>query len=207
MASAEWNWFHYEDGLDEGWGCVWRSIQNAIFRLVGRERRASVIPLERMVEYAKVRASPVPFRSVFEHPPFRWIEPAHIRHLRECLNVSGLVPQSMRFVAVVPTDRSRHTSIFLKTEPHDYEQILDSEDNSEDIRAIYRRLCADPDRTAIVFDDGIMGVCLVSLDGGESVTVIDPHSTKQAITDRSLRSEEDFLGLCRYGAMMAIIAC
>lgn len=181
MASAltrGWAWFHYES--DAGWGCVWRSIQNALYRIVGLNRRMLVPTVQEMIGSLDYRT-----QALVNRAPRGWGEPAMTAGCGVVFRV-GVTVDLFSF--------GHNANMYQKSRRTDYSILAD-------LRDLWDSLLSGP--CALVVDDGVFAVMICSLDG-ETAVVVDPHYTDYARTTK-LASFGDFERQFRNGAMIAKI--
>lgn len=182
---ADRDWFHYEVGVDVGWGCLWRSYQNAL--LVALGDRAAVPTLQEMMD---ALTEPAARHRVMEVPPLRWAEPAILPKL--CLDLP-VEFECRCFLS--PANRD----LFQKTDPDDYVPM-----SARDAAVIFQRLSEDS-RAAAVFDDGITGSCFFVQDN--HLVEVDPHCTTRGVVSswNPTIARSTFVEKCLAGAMIAVV--
>jgi hypothetical protein len=155
-------------------------MQNALYRVVGQNRRALVPTLEELITSLDRDTQELVNRS-----PGGWGEPAMASRCGALLR---------RGVSVELYSFGFNVNMYQKTDRTEYPVLAD-------LRLLWDSVLAGP--CALVVDDGVFANMICSLDG-ETAVVVDPHYSDYART-RSLRTFDDFAGHFRHGAMIAKI--
>lgn len=162
--------FHYncDNVHDAGWGCVYRSFQNACM-LVGA-------PPPEMEIFAKTMA------RMLGRPYGTWIEPAHLEQYARrhrnlstcdlCVRAELLLGKSRDVGALCKVPRLSKVDEYGKfpfTATH-----------------LHRILTDTSRRCAAILDDGTFGFCVYYGHSDECFLVIDPHATPEELSAKRL---------------------
>lgn len=164
-------WFCYESGVDVGWGCVFRSVQNAILAVTSDPSRVPSLDDLRRAMWGPRMAPPVVRASTD-----LWIEPGNAAERFRSWLPSPTVPV---LVAIGASTRPvwnacRDRGLLRTSSPSQYElTITDAGVLAEAIEAHLGR-----PSTAIVVDDGVYATTWIERDG--VVISVDPHTTTPA---------------------------
>lgn len=174
MSDVSPTWYHYTDE-DLGWGCVYRSYQNACAVLAPRHVPAMDLLL-RVVWGNHVPAS---LRA-------RWIEPGQLRRALWSADIAALhVPRQGETFLLTPygTDVTR-THVLQTSAVEDYDTI------TSDPSAVLRHVLEH--RMPAIIDDGIMGYALVPRGHAEDrALLLDPHTLEDSRVVRAVLTVED----------------
>jgi len=177
-------WRHYEyagekDVKDSGWGCVFRSVQNAVLEVMGE---CHVPTMRKMVDGVR--------HSILSKLPHGWIEPSNLDEFlqKKVLIGEKTACEAWRTPAV-------NANMFRKSGITEYT----SKEPAEIIKSFVGSAESAP--RALVLDDGVFGVCYIMR--GDSIVQVDPHSTEEAQVTRM--SNDDFQKVLEKGAMMLFV--
>lgn len=182
----EADWFHYQEGVDVGWGCVWRSLQNVLFALMPPPRNRSKIP--DLFQVMDSLQKPQDYNRVHFGQPRYWGEPS----LAARASVVGEILPSCRVRCFY---YGYNDYMFSKSPQTDYHAI-----DKTGVGHLWNQLLMT--HTAILIDDGTFASAIV-YEPGHVPFVVDPHSTV-APTIRPISSANKLEELLARGTMMAI---
>lgn len=205
-------WYCYEDGLDVGWGCCYRSFQNALSVVPG-ERDAPFPDLVWLVREVHGSAD-----AEVRQP---WTEPGRLRtRLAARFRLGGST------VALEPADAGKAeeaggavsatrespraaSRLFRHSDREEYDRVIG--DSEEFVAALAAHL--RDARSPVILDDGIKCYCLVpGASAGRAsalAALIDPHTTlpddamRETVEDGAALRELVCWRLCSTGGWMA----
>lgn len=168
--------YHYccDDIDDRGWGCVFRSFQNA----------------------AEILGSHVSMKAMVKHFGEEWLEPPLLVPWIPA-ELSGNT-----FLWLRPQDSDAECDM-LRTTRKDYDVQLHARGTGMRIYGSASILHLFDVYDTLVIDNGMLAYCLVR-EGPGRYYILDPHNTVASKVRRKLEKPVDFLAHCRCWMVLAL---